>query len=108
MGINPLQLRDFVIRPLLKDLDEKSQVRNSPFAEALLLATAAHESHFEYLAQEQGPARGIYQMEPRTVADLYDNYIAPKYVRWQFPIESSYCAGCKPFEQLTWNLRFAT
>lgn len=48
----------------------------SQSAVELLLGTAAHESHFEYLAQISGPARGIYQIEPATCDDVLDRYLA--------------------------------
>lgn len=51
----------------------------SPVAEELLILTAAHESHLGlFTVQKGGPALGIYQMEPRTLADLYSNYLVYK------------------------------
>lgn len=49
----------------------------SPEAEDLLLGTAATESHLgKYTSQiGGGPALGIYQMEPATLRDIYDNWI---------------------------------
>ena len=48
----------------------------SPEAEALLMMTAAHESHLgKYLHQIKGPARGIYQMEPATESDIWNKYL---------------------------------
>lgn len=45
-------------------------------AEELLIATAAHETFLGYfLYQEGGPALGIYQMEPKTENDLWNNFI---------------------------------
>ena len=45
-------------------------------AEELILGTAAVESEFGYyLKQMRGPARGIYQMEPATETDIWNNYI---------------------------------
>ncbi len=50
----------------------------SESAEELLLGTAAHESHLgKYRYQVGGgPALGVYQMEPATLVDIYDNYLA--------------------------------
>ena len=43
----------------------------------LLMMTAAHESRMgTFLEQRGGPALGIFQMEPATLKDLYENYIA--------------------------------
>lgn len=45
----------------------------------LLLGTAAQESHLgEYVAQINGPALGIYQMEPATYKDILTNYVKYK------------------------------
>ena len=72
MGIHPDQLLRYVIRPALTLLDMQS-----PAAEALLLGTAAQESHCgRYLHQlRNGPALGIFQMEPATYHDIWANYI---------------------------------
>lgn len=61
-----------VIRCALNALDMYSDA-----AEELLIGTAAHESHLgAYLMQyPRGPARGLYQMEPATLYDIYDNYL---------------------------------
>lgn len=72
--INPDQLREYVIRPVLKTLDLYSQQ-----AEELLLLTAAHESKLGYfLHQVGGPALGIYQCEPATHDDCWTNFLAYK------------------------------
>lgn len=70
--MNAEQLRFDVIRPVLKDARMWSQA-----AENLVLGTAAHESHCgEYVRQlGDGPARGIFQMEPDTLDDIYGNYL---------------------------------
>lgn len=49
---------------------------NSPEAVQLLLGTAAQESHMgRYLRQINGPALGIFQMEPTTHDDIWTNYL---------------------------------
>lgn len=70
--IDPKQLRLDVIRPVLKATDMWSQA-----AENLLMGTAAQESDCgKYVRQLQnGPARGIFQMEPDTLDDIYANYL---------------------------------
>lgn len=70
-ALNAQQLRDYVITPTL------SEIRLwSPSAEQLLLATAAHESHCgEYLKQIGGRAVGIFQCEPATHRDIFENYL---------------------------------
>ncbi len=49
---------------------------NSPSAVNLLLGTAAQESAFgTYLEQMDGPALGVFQMEPETERDIWLNYL---------------------------------
>ncbi|MCA9367010.1 hypothetical protein KC887_01955 [Candidatus Kaiserbacteria bacterium] len=68
---DPKQLLEYVIRPTLELLG-----LGSPAAEQLLLGTAATESRMgRYLHQINGPALGIYQMEPTTHDDLIVNYL---------------------------------
>lgn len=72
--MNAKQLRELVVRPTLEYL--QGAVPYSKEAEDLLMMTAAHESHLgEYLKQINGPALGIYQMEPRTEEDIWRNYL---------------------------------
>lgn len=74
MGISCKDLRELVVRPTLKHLNLWS-----PAAEDLILGTAAQESAMgTYLAQINGPALGIYQMEPRTWADILVNFLSFK------------------------------
>ncbi len=70
-GIKKDDLLNQVIRPVLESLGMGGES-----AENLLLGTAAHESLMgHYLKQECGPALGIYQVEPNTHADIYNNYL---------------------------------
>ncbi|WP_417804068.1 hypothetical protein [Thalassospira lucentensis] len=73
MPINPDQLRTLVVRPVLAALDLSAP----DVAENLLMGTAAHESHLgDFIKQVGGgPAMGIYQMEPATLNDCYENYL---------------------------------
>ena len=60
-----------VIRPVLTELG-----MGGPVAERLVFATACHESHFHFRLQQGGePALGLWQMEPRTHDDIWDNYL---------------------------------
>ena len=79
--MNPKQLRELVIRPTLRYLDP--EIPYSETAVELLMMTAAHESHLgHYIAQVKGPALGIYQMEPATEADIYDNFLDFRKTLW--------------------------
>lgn len=72
--INYNQFREFVVVPTLKYLDPV--ISYSEEAVDLLMMTAAHESKGgTYLKQINGPALGVYQMEPTTHYDIYKNYL---------------------------------
>ena len=66
-------LRLHVVRPVLEYLDPV--IPYSLTAENLLLGTCAVESDMgAFLVQNGGPALGIYQMEPLTHNDIYNNF----------------------------------
>lgn len=71
--IDSKQLRKHIIQPVLKAIGKYSHN-----AEELLLLTVAQESGLgKYLHQlNGGPAKGIYQMEPTTHDDIWNNYLA--------------------------------
>ena len=74
MGINVKQLRELVIKPALQSLELYSKE-----AEDLLMEIACQESlcgHF--LHQTNGPALGIFQVEPATHKDLWENFLEYK------------------------------
>lgn len=51
----------------------------SPAAVNLLLGTAAQESKFgTYIQQIKGPALGVFQMEPTTEQDIWENFLKYK------------------------------
>jgi len=71
------QIHDFVIWPTLEFLE-----LNSKEARRLLLGTMAHESRGEYFDQvlhrkdrTLGPAIGLYQIEPATHDDIWENWL---------------------------------
>lgn len=72
MSFNKHQLRDLISRTLIQ------LGYHSESAVALLLGTAAQESKFgTYIRQfGGGPALGIFQMEPATEKDIWNNFIA--------------------------------
>ena len=39
------------------------------------MGTALYESKLTYLKQLGGPALGVYQIEPDTLTDIYENYL---------------------------------
>lgn len=64
-GLDPTQLRQFVIRPALEHIGLWS-----PAAENLVLGTALVESKARFVRQIRGPAISIFQIEPATYTDL--------------------------------------
>lgn len=69
--IDHKQLREHIIRPVLKYLGKYSEG-----AEELLIFTAAAESRMgHYINQVSGPALGIYQMEPFTHDSIWHDYL---------------------------------
>ena len=63
-----------LIRKVLQDCNLYSDD-----AVELLMLTAAVESKLgTYLTQIRGPARGVFQMEPATEKDLWENYLKYK------------------------------
>jgi hypothetical protein len=101
MGIDPGQLREHVIRPALEGLGLYSLA-----AEELLLGTACQESHCgQYLQQlGNGPALGIFQMEPATHDDLHANFIAH---RPQLRIKVNNLSLRIGIAEMVWNLAYA-
>jgi hypothetical protein len=75
--IDKTQFLAHVVRPALKFLEP--QVRATRAAEQLLVGTALQESNLTYLKQlGGGPALGLFQMEPTTHDDIWDNFLAYK------------------------------
>ena len=69
--MNPQQLHDYIIKPTLEYMGDNYYSKESAF---LLLCTAAIESNCgEYIKQINGPALGIWQMEPDTENDIFRN-----------------------------------
>lgn len=72
--LSPQFLRDKIIIPSLLALEP--HVPYCVQAVELLLGTAATESHLGYwLRQVEGPAQGLWQMEPATEQDIWTNYL---------------------------------
>lgn len=104
--IDPADLRRHVIRPTLEKLG-----LYSPAAANLLLGTALTESTIgsaTHLVQKGGgPARGIYQVEPATHNDIYDNFLAYR-PELRHGVKSLLPLGWDMHEQLVTNLAYAT
>ncbi|WP_417790651.1 hypothetical protein [Terasakiella pusilla] len=101
--INAKHLRLNVIRPTLEAVGLWSFS-----AENLLMGTAAQESRLgEYLVQlGNGPARGIFQMEPATLDDIYKNYLAYR-PNVQGKVDAFLSPAMSKPDNLTCNLAYA-
>lgn len=84
----------------------KAMRKDSTEAIDLLMLTAAQESHLgKYISQlGNGPALGIFQMEPTTLHDLYDNYL--KYDKNKAAIVKSFRTSCSLETDLHGNLLY--
>lgn len=77
--IDPKHFRFYVVRPTLLSLSAafEGAIPYSPAAENLLVGTALVESKLTWLRQRgAGPARGVFQVEPTTHDDIWENYLA--------------------------------
>lgn len=69
--LNISQFRELIVKPVLTSL-----MLYSPGAEELMVFTCANESlGGTYIKQVDGPALGIYQMEPATYDDIWHTFI---------------------------------
>ena len=89
--INATQLRMEIIRPVLKQLEP--EIPYSIAAENLLMGTCAQESRMgSFVVQVgNGPAQGIFQMEPDTENDIWENYL---FYRKELNDKIMYQIGC--------------
>lgn len=78
--IDVIHFKELIIEPTLKRFDLYSEAATN-----LLLGTAIQESRLTYLKQlGNGPALGVYQMEPSTHDDIWENYLKFNTVlRWR-------------------------
>ena len=100
--LDPNQFTKHIIRPALEAIDLYSKA-----AEELLLGTAIQESRLVYLKQiGGGPALGLFQMEPATHDDIWDNYLDYKDTLF----DKVYVLACRqPVDphDMIWNLYYA-
>lgn len=106
MSMNIEQLRTYVIKDSLKSVNLWNKE-----GEILLLATALAESDLgTYVHQINGPALGIYQMEPATFTWLWSEYLMnDRYVHIRDDIIDACNFNNEPtcFDMIT-NLGFAS
>jgi len=102
--LNVNQFRELIVKSSLNDL-----LLYSKEAEELLVFTCATESlGGTYIKQANGPALGIYQMEPLTHNDIWQNYIYPN-GPLTLRLFSNFNITSMPSEdRLIYDLRYAT
>ncbi len=98
--LNPQHLLDLVVDPVLHELDIWSET-----ARQLVMGTAAQESGLRHLTQlGGGPARGIFQMEPATYEDIWENWLAHN--SQVAEVVESLRLSFEP-DEMAWNLQLA-
>lgn len=107
--IDKQQLRELIV-DTLEHLDEitKGKVPFSSEAVELLMMTAAHESKLgTYIRQLNGPALGIFQMEPATYYDIDDNFLEyrPDLDKAVIAMAPMGTATSEAADELAWNLK---
>lgn len=96
------QLRNEIIKPALVAVGLYSKP-----AEDLVFGTACVESNCgEYLRQINGPALGIFQMEPATHDDIYKNFLKYK-PELKARVMRLFSPGLSVSENLKSNLMYA-
>jgi len=103
MGINPVQLRQLVISPALASIGLGGQA-----AEELLMGTALQESDGGFYLHQlgQGPAIGIFQMEPGTHDDLWATFLSRR-ADLSAKVSALLMPGQSRLDQLAGNLLYA-
>lgn len=98
------QFRTYIIEPVLSKL----QVYSKDAEELLVFTCAAESLGGTYLAQNKGPALGIYQMEPATYSDIWENFIRKNS---KYAMLMSLNMGCSRIpapDRLIYDLHYAT
>jgi len=78
----------------------------SKSAMRLVIGTGLVESKLTYLKQLKGPALGVYQIEPDTHLDIWDNWLLYKYELCKKVV--NFNINYKDHNELVWNLKYAT
>ena len=68
------QFREDIVAPALNAVG----IRSPEYVELLVFTCAVESAGGTYVKQIQGPALGIYQIEPNTFTDIWHNYILRK------------------------------
>lgn len=97
----PTDFKRRVIAPTLVTMGFSSEA-----AQRLLLGTALAESGLRHLVQVRGPALGLFQVEPATHQDLWQNYL--RFRPHLAALARIHAVPDRPLQgQLVWNLAYA-
>ena len=100
--LDKTQLRELITETLI-ELENQTGglIKFSRDAVELLMMTAAHESILgTYIKQVEGPALGIFQMEPDTYNDIQNNFI-------QYRAVLRNLLDHRMAEEIRWDLKLA-
>jgi hypothetical protein len=98
------QLANLIIKPALQDL----AIFSDDMCQLLLFTCSVESVGGTYIHQVNGPALGIYQLEPATYNDIWTNWIKDKQ-GLKLQLLHNFNAPVMPDEnRLIYDIRFAT
>lgn len=98
------QFREHIIVPTLSML----QLYSADAEELLVFTCAAESDGGSLLVQVKGPALGIYQMEPNTYTDIWQNYIKSRSALLSLIAINFDAPRLPPPERMVYDLKYAT
>lgn len=101
-GLNLSQFKAQIVQPVVVAMGQGGAA-----AVNLLTGTALAESGLSYLAQIQGPALGLWQMEPATHDDCWTNWLRYHPDLAEEVLTLSGMVAQQPAATMVWNLRYA-
>ncbi len=98
------QLRQFIIVPALNLL----QMYSKPAEELLVFTCATESKGGTYIKQVGGPALGVYQMEPKTYMDIWNNYITRRTNLMVMLAHNFKANRMDEADRMIWDLMYST
>ncbi len=107
--LNIAQFRQFIIKDTLSGFNYRGTDFYTPEVEELLVITCANESNGgTFVVQNDGPALGIYQMEPATHDDIWKNWMATRREVGTWIFKTCNFAILPKAQDMITNWRYAT
>lgn len=97
-------MKHMQLRSLIRQVLSPCRLYSEAAEELLILTAAAESLGGQYIYQMGGPAVGIFQMEPNTHDDIWENYLEYKP---ELALETSFWTHSKDSEALVYNLAYA-